>query len=85
MTAYKWRLKDEKWGKEFQVVESEEMRTSMHNVWEEALTARDQLVECVADYDSELAERVIETETYQSISDIELRAALSSRVLLVKN
>ena len=76
MTAYKWKLKDERWGKEFQTVESEEMKTSMFNVWEDALTARGDLIENVTDYDGELAEKVIETGTFDNISDTELRAAL---------
>ena len=76
MTAYKWRLKDGTWGKEFQVVKADEMRTSMFNVWEDALKAREHLIENVTDYDSELAEKVIETESFDNISSTDLREAL---------
>ena len=57
-------------------MESEEMKTSMFNVWEDALKAREDLLENVTDYDSELAEKVIETGTFDNISEAELRAAL---------
>ena len=76
MRAYKWRLRDENWGKEFVVIDSEEMRTSMFNVWEEAQEARENLIECASDYDSDLAERVIETESFADISDTDLRSSL---------
>ena len=76
MTAYKWKLKDDRLGKDFQTVGSEEMKTSMFNVWEDALRARRELIENVTDYDAELAEKVIETGTFDNISDTELREAL---------
>merc|ERR1719192_498086 len=76
MTAYKWKLKDDRWGKDFQTVGSEEMKTSMFNVWEDALKAREELIESVTDFDGQLAEKVIETGTFDNISETELRAAL---------
>ena len=48
----------------------------MFNVWEDALKAREDLIENVTDYDGELAEKVIETGTFDNISETELRAAL---------
>ena len=55
---------------------SEEMKTSMFNVWQEAVKARENLIESVSDYDSELAETVIERGTFDDISATELRSAL---------
>ena len=57
-------------------MESDEMRTSMFNVWEDALKAREELIENVTDFDGQLAEKVIETGTFDNISETELRAAL---------
>ena len=76
MRVYKWRLRDENWGKDFLVIDSEEMRTSMFNVFEEARVARENLIESASDYDSELAERVIETGSFEDISDTDLRSSL---------
>ena len=76
MRAYKWRLKDENWGKEFSVVEAEEMKTSMYNVWEEAVLARESLIEAASDYDGELAEKIIEAESFSDVSEAELRTSL---------
>merc|ERR1740128_80825 len=58
------------------MIDTEEMRTSMFTVWEEAQEARENLIECASDYDSDLAERVIETESFADISDADLRSSL---------
>jgi len=76
MQAFKWRLKDENWGKSFSSVSSEEMKTSMFNSWEVAMKAREELIEEVTDFDSVLADYVIETESFDNVSESDLKAAL---------
>jgi len=76
MTAYKWRIKDENWGKEFSMLGSDQMKTSMFNTWEDAQIAREHLIETASDYDSELADIVIEAESFDKVSEEQLRNAL---------
>ena len=76
LNAFKWRLKDDNWGKEYQSVGEAELKTSMFNVWEEALEARQHLIETAADHDSDLAEKVIEAESFENISESDLKTSL---------
>ena len=81
LNAFKWKLRDENWGKEYQLIDRDKMKTSMFNVWEEAVEARQVLIETAADHDSDLAETLIETESFENISESDLRSALRRIVL----
>ena len=55
---------------------SDQMKTSMFNTWEDAQIAREHLIETASDYDSELADIVIEAESFDKVSEEQLRNAL---------
>ena len=76
MEAHKWKLKDGNWGKTFSTIGEEEMKTSMYNTWEFAKQSRENLIEALTDFDSDLAEHVIETETFENVDKADLQAAL---------
>ena len=48
--------------------------TSMYNTWEVAMEAREQLID-VPDFDTELPEHVIETESFGDVSESALKSA----------
>ena len=76
MEAHKWQLKDGNWGKSFTTFSEAEFKTSMFNTWKIAVEAREELIEAVTDFDSELAEHVIETESFGDVSESALKSAL---------
>ena len=49
--------------------------TSMYNTWKVAKEARKQLIEVVTDFDTELPEQVIETESFGDVSESALKSA----------
>ncbi len=75
MQAFKWRLKNGNCGMSFTSVSRAELMTSMYNTWEVAMEAREQLIEVVTDFDTELPEQVIETEFFGDVSESALKSA----------
>eukprot|EP00088_Acartia_fossae_P065763 TRINITY_DN8119_c0_g1_i21.p1 TRINITY_DN8119_c0_g1~~TRINITY_DN8119_c0_g1_i21.p1 ORF type:complete len:702 (-),score=97.02 TRINITY_DN8119_c0_g1_i21:300-2405(-) len=76
MTAYIWDHKSSNQGKQFTKMNEDEIKSAMFTSWEEAVNLRENLIEKCCDFDNEIAEEVILSESYDKVDPESLRAGL---------
>jgi len=72
MRSFLWKRGDGSMGRSMETLSEEQLKTSMFHSWEQAVCAREELVETVSDYDDLLAEKCIEYEsTHADVSSLQ--------------
>ena len=75
MTGFIWNKNSDQ-GKLFTKMDSDALKGTMFNSWEEAGQLREQLIETCCDFDNQLAEEVIMAERYDAVDALNLRQGL---------